>query len=115
MSERSIDEIDPDAVARRIDDGAEFDLVDIRDAGTFAAGHAPGAINLRPPELQAAARDREWADEIVVACYYGESSVQVARFLDAATDADVASMAGGYDAWDGPLVTGERVETSSDR
>lgn len=96
-------ELTPDDVRRRIDDGEEFDLIDIRSPGTFEEGHIPGAENLPPAELEAAVEEREWADEVVVACYIGKSSVQAARLIERYSDADVASMAGGYEEWDGDL------------
>ena len=114
MSRSTIDEVSPEELARRLDDDA-VDVIDIRDPESFEAGHVPGAVNLRPPEIEVAAKEREWADEVVVACYYGKSSVRVAQFLDAATDADAASMAGGFEAWEGPVESGGEVDTSSDR
>ena len=114
MSEPPTDEIGPDELARRLDEDADIDVVDIRDPDSFASGHVPGAINLRPPEIEAAAEEREWADEVVVACYYGKSSVRVARFLDAATDADAASLAGGFEEWRGSVETGGSADAGSD-
>ncbi|WP_101295502.1 rhodanese-like domain-containing protein [Halegenticoccus soli] len=96
-------ETPPEEVRARLEAGEGFDLVDIRDADAYDEAHIPGAENVPLDDLEDAVDDREWADEVIVACYVGESSVQVARFLDARTDAEVSSMAGGYDAWRGDL------------
>ena len=95
-----VDELSPDEVERRLDD---LQVVDIRDADAYADGHLPGAENVPLDEVEGAVETRDWDDEVVVACYIGESSVQAARLSDHYSDADVASMAGGYEAWDGPL------------
>lgn len=100
-------EIRPGDVEDSVADADEddLDLIDIRSPETFAAGHIPGAENLPPSELETEVEDREWADEVVVACYIGKSSVQAARLIERYSDddVDVASMAGGYEAWDGDL------------
>jgi thiosulfate sulfurtransferase len=94
-------EIDPDEVKRRRSD---LDVVDIRDANAYADGHIPDAENVPLDELEDVVDAREWGDEVVVACYIGESSVQAARFVDHYVDGEVASMAGGYEEWDGDVV-----------
>ncbi|WP_227378015.1 rhodanese-like domain-containing protein [Haladaptatus halobius] len=91
--------IDPDDV-----DPATADVIDIRDADNFKEGHIPGAENIPLDDLEDVVDEREWGDEVVVACYVGQTSQQAARLIDAyADDATVASMSGGYERWDGPL------------
>lgn len=103
-------EVAPEEVRSRLEDGEDVTVVDTRAPEQFARGHVPGAINLPLPELPRRVDEREWdADSIVCVCPIGESSVQAARLLGSyeGIDADaVASMAGGYRAWDGELEAG---------
>jgi rhodanese-related sulfurtransferase len=90
-------------------------LVDVRERHEFAAVRAPGAVLyptssflLRFEELP---RDRP----IHVVCQSGSRSAAVTAFLLRKGFPDVASVAGGMDAWEraglevrrGPLATGE--------
>lgn len=93
-------EVTPDAVESRLGD---LQVVDIRDADAYAEGHIPGAENVPMDDLEAVVEAYDWDDEVVVACYVGETSVQAARFIDHYADADVATMAGGYEAWTGDV------------
>jgi len=99
-----LDEADDDALA----------IVDIRDPSSYAAGHIEGAVNVQPHQLSTATLDAEWAqaDEVVVSCYHGKSSQRVAMLLDQHLDADVASLNGGFEGWDGPVADGQSDTTS---
>ncbi|UPV99891.1 rhodanese-like domain-containing protein [Halorussus gelatinilyticus] len=102
----TVTEIDPDEVSPE-----RVDIIDIRDTDDFREGHIPHAANIPLGDLEDVVDDRDWGDEVVVACYVGQTSKQAARLIDAyADDATVASMAGGYESWDGPL---ERPESRS--
>jgi len=82
---------------------ADAAVLDIRRPDDYAEAHIPGSENVPFDDLEAAVEDgREW-DDVVVVCYVGETSVQAARYLRAVVDADAASMAGGFEAWDGPI------------
>lgn len=109
-------ELTPDDVENRLSDRDDVDVIDIRSPETFAAGHIPDAENLPPSKLEAEAETRDWADEVIVACYVGKSSVQAARLIDhyADDDVDVASMAGGYDAWEGDLTESADADADAD-
>ncbi|WP_224270119.1 rhodanese-like domain-containing protein [Haloprofundus salinisoli] len=96
-----VDERTPEEVRARLAADAEIDLVDIRDREDFEDAPIDGAENVPVDELEAVVEEREWADEVIVSCYIGETSVQAARLIDHyADDAEVASMTGGYEAWD---------------
>jgi len=109
-------EVAPEEVqSKLLNDGADVEVVDIRDPEAFEQGHVPGAVNVPLPELPRRVDEHEWdADEIVCVCPIGQSSIQAARLLGSyeAIDGDaVASMAGGYREWDGEL---EATATAGD-
>ncbi|WP_247005905.1 rhodanese-like domain-containing protein [Halorientalis litorea] len=89
--------------------GDDVQVVDTRSPDAFAAGHIPGARNLPYAELADRIDDIEWAEEVVLVCQEGESSVQAGRILESYEgvddDAVVASLSGGYDEWEYDLET----------
>lgn len=75
-------------------------LVDIRDANAYAAAHIDGAQHLGNDTLAHFLTNTDKALPVIVYCYHGISSQQVAQFLVQQGFADVASMDGGYAAWE---------------
>jgi rhodanese-related sulfurtransferase len=99
-------EISTTAVRERLDDDDPPRIVDIRQPGAFARGHIPGSENVPFATLPDRVEELADADHIVTVCPHGKSSVQAARLIasyEGTTDATVESMAGGLEAWDGPL------------
>ncbi|MEV4256228.1 rhodanese-like domain-containing protein [Spirillospora sp. NPDC049652] len=84
-------------------------LLDVREAGEWKAGHAPGALHLplsrlaAGAQLPAAARDKP----VVAICRSGGRSRQAAQIL-AGRGVDVVDVTGGMSAWarEGLPVTG---------
>jgi len=96
-----VEEISPAEVRKRIERDDAFDLVDVRNEDAYADGHLPGAESVTIEALEETVVDRDWADDVVVYCYIGETSIQAARLIEEYGDADsVASMDGGYEAWE---------------
>jgi rhodanese-related sulfurtransferase len=77
-------------------------LVDVREADEFAAGHVPGAVNL--PLSEFAGRYTELAADkpYHIICQMGGRSAQACAFLDA-QGYDVTNVDGGTVAWTGNL------------
>lgn len=100
----------PAELKAQLDEGTDADLtvVDIRDPSSYAAGHIEGAVNVQPAQLSTATLDAEWAqaEAVVVSCYVGKSSQRVAALLDQHLEADVSSLRGGFEEWDGPVADG---------
>ena len=98
-----VDEVSPEEVRKELQNGG-LQVVDIRSPHQFAHGHIPGAINIPFPQLPQRVAEHEWGDDIVVVCPIGQSSIQAARLLESfeqiEANARVASMSGGYDAWE---------------
>ncbi len=105
-----VDEISPAELHGRLDDGADVQVVDIRQPDSFAEGHIPGATNLPIDRFAREVEDHEWGEEVVVVCPVGESSLQAARLLESYegvdADARVVNLDGGYEAWDYDLESG---------
>lgn len=105
-----VEEVSPEDVKEKLEDD-EVQIVDIRPSAHFAQGHLPGAINIPLTELPQRIEEVDWGEDIVVACPIGQSSIQAARLIESyegvSREARVASMEGGYDAWEYELEEAE--------
>lgn len=74
-----------------------YQIIDMRDAVEIAHGAIPGAVALKPEQIQDSQEvDRE--KTLVIVCNHGKKSVETAEDLcDAGLDA--VSLQGGYTAW----------------
>lgn len=75
-------------------------LVDIRDAQSFSAGHAPGAVHLTNQTIADFMNRVEFEQPILVMCYHGVSSQGAAEYLANQGYEDVSSIEGGFSAWE---------------
>lgn len=84
--------------------GDEPFVLDVREARAFHAGHIPDAISL-PADVFADRYEREIEpdDPVILVCERGETSEAAARFLVMQGFHHVTTMAGGMNAWSGPL------------
>ena len=90
------DEIYPDDLAQWVDDGAQ--LVDVREAWEFGAGHVPGAVNIPLDEL--IGRIGELREPLVLVCASGNRSGMAAQYLTGrAGFQKVANLVGGTYLW----------------
>ena len=95
-----IPEIDPDAAAARLAAGEAL-FMDVRDPGSFAASHIPGAVHVTDATIGEFLATTEKSRPIVVYCYHGNSSLGGAAYLMEHGFEDVCSMSGGFEAWRG--------------
>lgn len=78
-------------------EGGEGELLDVRSAAEYAAGHVPGAVNVPLERVQA--DPRRFTDRPVrIICASGRRSLQAAKTISAA-GGDAASVSGGTIAW----------------
>ena len=56
-------------------------VADIRDEGSFAAGHIDGAYHLTNGSLNSFMQQFEFDQPVVVVCYHGNSSQGAAQYL----------------------------------
>ena len=85
----------------RLESGAPVTLVDVREDSEWAAGHAVPALHLGKGiiERDIEARVPEKDAEIILYCGGGFRSVLAAEVLQRMGYTKVASMAGGWRAW----------------
>ncbi|SDM05600.1 thiosulfate sulfurtransferase [Halogranum gelatinilyticum] len=103
-------ELSPSELQEKLNADADLAVLDIRDPQSYADGHIPGSENRPAQRLDASVFEEEWPDEVVVSCYVGKSSKRIAGVLDANLAADVASLRGGFDGWEGDV---ERASPAS--
>ena len=84
-------------------------LVDIRDAASFRAGHAPGAYHLTNDTLMQFMREVDYQVPVLVMCYHGNSSQGAAQYLAQQGYETVYSVDGGFEGWKlaHPVVQGD--------
>jgi thiosulfate sulfurtransferase len=74
-------------------------LVDIRDAQSFAVAHAHGAFHLTNDSMVSFMEKSEFDQPILVMCYHGISSQGAAQYLINQGFEQVYSVDGGFEAW----------------
>ena len=80
-------------------ESTELQIVDIRDAASYEAGHIDGALNLNNENLAHFIGDADMDLPLIVVCYHGISSQSAATYLYEQGFDDVFSLDGGYSAW----------------
>lgn len=113
-----VEEVSPEALHERMEAGEDVQVVDIRPEHEYERGHVPGALNVPMDRFGSEIERREWGEDVVVACPIGQSSIQAARLLQSyegvPQDARVASLEGGYRAWEYALETGSDSNPRAD-
>jgi thiosulfate sulfurtransferase len=77
----------------------DVQVVDIRDAASFAAGHIEGSTQLTNENLAQFTSIADMDRPLVVVCYHGMSSQSAANYLNEQGFDDVYSLDGGFSAW----------------
>jgi rhodanese-related sulfurtransferase len=106
---RETDPVGADELAR-----AGAVLLDVRDPAEYAAGHAPGAINVPLAELGARLDDVPSHGTVVCVCGGGGRSASATELLGVA-GRDAINLAGGMRAWASeglPVVTDDGASGS---
>ena len=107
-------EITPAELEGRLEDDEDVRVVDIRSELVFERGHIPGSENVPFHELTESIEEFTGSTQVVTVCPHGEASLQAARLIESfegvPESASVDSLAGGLEAWEGPLVSGEPAD-----
>lgn len=91
-------EIDAQTAWQLVQERQAF-LVDVRDIQRFAYSHPQAAFHLTNQSYDEFCQRCDFEDPIVVICYHGNSSRNVAQFLVEQGFDEVYSVRGGFDAW----------------
>lgn len=83
-------------------------LLDMRDANAFCAGHHPRAVHLSDTNLRKLIRHTPPKMPIVIYCYHGNSSQDMAKLFADFGFENCYSVDGGYEAWRQALVQPQR-------
>jgi rhodanese-related sulfurtransferase len=92
-------------------------LVDVRSATEFRAGHIPGAVNIPMDEIESRVPDLAASRSIVLVCQSGQRARMTAGLL-APCRKDVVVLEGGTKAWrdaEMPVVVSNRFRWSLER
>ncbi|MDO6775175.1 thiosulfate sulfurtransferase GlpE [Shewanella sp. 3_MG-2023] len=81
------------------EDASDVQIVDIRDAASFAAGNIKNSVHLTNENIAHFMADADMDKPLVVVCYHGVSSQGAAGYLIEQGFDDVYSLDGGYTAW----------------
>jgi rhodanese-related sulfurtransferase len=73
-------------------------LIDVRSAGEFAAGHVPGAVNVPMDEVEARLDDLKGSAPVVLICQSGQRSEMTCELLRQHRP-EVMFVEGGTTAW----------------
>jgi sulfur-carrier protein adenylyltransferase/sulfurtransferase len=92
-------EITPSELAARLRNGADLDLIDVREPGEWEVARLPQARLIPLGTLAASLATLDSAREIVVMCRSGQRSASAARQLQAAGFRKVKNLAGGILRW----------------
>ena len=74
-------------------------VVDIRDQQSYLQGHLPRAVRFSNKLFHQIRMQEQWQSPILVYCYQGLSSKEVAQIFCDSGFINVYSLEGGYSAW----------------
>lgn len=86
-------------VARTLVERSETLVLDARDAASFGRAHIDGAQHLVQAEFASLVGGIDKNRPILVYCYHGRASQELAQTFSDFGFQEVCSLDGGYDAW----------------
>ncbi len=75
-------------------------ILDMRDPASFANGHLPGAQLSDDSVVKALVRKRRQDPPVLIYCYHGHNSRELASFLSGLGFSRVYNLEGGWQAWE---------------
>ena len=91
-------ELDPHKAQEMIEE-VSVNVIDIRDPGSYSAGHIPSAVSLNDTNVKEFIESTDKEKPLIVYCYHGISSRGAAEYLSQNGFKEVYSMTGGFEAW----------------
>lgn len=74
-------------------------VIDIRDLHTFRSGHIKNALHIDGPTMGQLIRQRKENPPVLVYCYHGNSSRDIAEMISGFGFEKVSHLVGGWEAW----------------
>ena len=99
MSTNSVNQLQPVDLKKKIDDGEDIFLLDVREHWEFSLAAIEGSENFPLAEVIDRQQEFVFEQEIVVICHYGERSQRTANELINCGFNIVHNLVGGIDAW----------------
>lgn len=90
--------IDPGAARRLIETRTPL-ILDVRDAGSYASDHIPGAVNVRDGDVYSLLSSQPKQRPVLIYCYHGNASQTFAQMFCDFGFAEVFSLDGGFEHW----------------
>ena len=96
-----INEISPEDLKARLDNGDDLVVVDRRQSWEYQAGHIPGALHLFINEIPVRFNELPKDKDVIFQCWHGNTSLQAAYFMmQQGWDGDhIYSLSGGIAGW----------------
>ena len=91
-------ELDPYKAQEMVEEDSA-NVIDIRDPGSYSAGHIPSAVSLNDTNVKEFIESTDKEKPLIVYCYHGISSRGAAEYLSQNGFKEVYSMTGGFEAW----------------
>ncbi len=85
--------------ARELIEKNSAQVVDVRDAASYQAGHILGAEAITEVNVEAFIQRADFARPLIVCCYHGNMSQGAAEYFSRSGFQDTYSLDGGYEAW----------------
>ena len=78
---------------------AEATIIDVRDPQSYSIGHIENAVHVSNENIQQFIAGTNKSKPLIIYCYRGNSSQDVAQYLSDKGFLDVYSMDGGFEEW----------------
>ena len=74
-------------------------VIDIRDPGSYEAGHIENALHVDDSNVQQFLKEANFEVPLVVCCYHGNNSQGAAAYMSEQGFKEAYSLQGGFEAW----------------
>ena len=92
----------------------QFAILDMRDQNSYEREHIEGAERVDDDVIKKVLRERKKDEPILIYCYHGNSSRDLASFFTGLGFSRVFNLEGGWQAWNNFIATSETETISSD-
>ncbi|WP_042224020.1 sulfurtransferase TusA family protein [Oceanobacillus manasiensis] len=93
---------DLEELRRKIEEGEDIAVLDVREPAEFAFGHIPGSVNIPLGDLEKRYSELNKDSEVLVICRTGSRSDLAAQKLTEKGFQDVSNVVPGMAEWQGP-------------